>query len=303
MKIKKKKRKKYNLRLAMWGYLMILPVLLGLTIFFIIPFFQNIFYSFTDLNSFGVWNPVGFDNYKELFKDENFYLSLRNTLKYTIITVPISVLISMSIANLLNKNIKGVGIYRTLYFLPAVTMPAAVAMIWKWIYNGQYGLLNQFIMLFGGEPRAWIADNDTALLCIIVVGIWMSLGMNIVYFLAGMQSIPKQYYEAAKLDGASEIKQFFTITVPLVAPTLVFVLTTSMISSLQVFDIVFMMITKTSPALKSTQTIVYLFYQSAIDFGRKGYGAAIATILFIIIMILTFLQLKIQRKWVGGIEN
>ena len=265
--------------------------------------FQNIFYSFTDLNSFGVWNPVGFDNYKELFKDENFYLSLRNTLKYTIITVPISVLISMSIANLLNKNIKGVGIYRTLYFLPAVTMPAAVAMIWKWIYNGQYGLLNQFIMLFGGEPRAWIADNDTALLCIIVVGIWMSLGMNIVYFLAGMQSIPKQYYEAAKLDGASEIKQFFTITVPLVAPTLVFVLTTSMISSLQVFDIVFMMITKTSPALKSTQTIVYLFYQSAIDFGRKGYGAAIATILFIIIMILTFLQLKIQRKWVSGIEN
>lgn len=282
---------------------MILPVLLGLIIFFIIPFFQNIFYSFTDLNSFGIWKPIGLENYKELFKDPDFYLALKNTIKYTVFTVPLIVIISMSIANLLNKNIKGVGVYRTLYFLPAVTMPAAVAMIWKWIYNGQYGLLNQVVMMFGGEPRAWIADNDTAMWCIIVVGVWMGLGMNIVYFLAGMQSIPKQYYEAATLDGAGEIKQFFTITVPLIAPTLVFVITTSLIGSLQVFDIVFMMVSKGSPALKSTQTIVYLFYQSAVDFGRKGYGAAIATVLFIIIITFTFLQLKLQRKWVNYIEN
>lgn len=300
---KKPGKKKYNAQKVMRGYLMILPVLLGLLVFFIIPFFQNIFYSFTDLNSFGVWHPIGFDNYKELFKDPNFYAALKNTIKYTVFTVPLTVIISMSIANLLNKNIKGVGIYRTLYFLPAVTMPAAVAMIWKWIYNGQYGLLNQLAMIFGGEPRAWIADNDTAMWCIIIVGVWMGLGMNIVYFLAGMQSIPKQYYEAATLDGAGEIKQFFTITIPLIAPTLVFVLTTSLIGSLQVFDIVFMMVSKGSPALKSTQTIVYLFYQSAVDFGRKGYGAAVATVLFLIIITFTFLQLKIQRKWVNSIAN
>ncbi|MDY2927878.1 sugar ABC transporter permease, partial [Anaerococcus sp.] len=149
MKNKKTNKKRYNSQAVKWGYLMILPVLLGLTVFYIIPFFQNIFYSFTDLNSFGAWKPIGLDNYRELLADDNFYMALKNTFTYTIFTVPLSIIISMTIANLLNKNIKGIGVYRTLYFLPAVTMPAAVAMIWKWIYNGQYGLLNQLIMKFG----------------------------------------------------------------------------------------------------------------------------------------------------------
>ena len=209
----------------------------------------------------------------------------------------------MTVANLLNKNIKGIGVYRTLYFLPAVTMPAAVAMIWKWIYNGQYGLLNQLIMKFGGQPKAWLADNNTALACIIVVGIWMSLGMNIIFFLAGMQSIPKQYYEAAKLDGASGFKQFFTITFPLLSPTLLFVITKDLIGSFQVFDIIFMMINKTSPALKSSQSIVYLFYQAAVDFGRKGYGAAVATVLFVIIIVITFIQMTLQKRWINNVKN
>lgn len=303
MKNKKTNKKRYNSQAVKWGYLMILPVLLGLTVFYIIPFFQNIFYSFTDLNSFGVWKPIGLDNYRELLADDNFYMALKNTFTYTIFTVPLSIIISMTIANLLNKNIKGIGVYRTLYFLPAVTMPAAVAMIWKWIYNGQYGLLNQLIMRLGGQPKAWLADSNTALGSIIIVGIWMSLGMNIIFFLAGMQSIPKQYYEAAKLDGASGFKQFFTITFPLLSPTLLFVVTKDLIGSFQVFDIIFMMINKTSPALRSTQSIVYLFYQSAIDFGRKGYGAAVATVLFIIIIVITFIQMTIQKRWINNVKN
>lgn len=292
--------KKFKKQTVIWGILMISPIFLGILIFYIVPFIQNIFYSFTDLNSFGVWNFKGLENYAKLFSDPNFYKALKNTFVYSIITVPLSIFISLVIANLLNKPIKGIGIYRTLYFLPAVTMPAAVASIFKWIFNGQYGLLNQVIMFFGAEPKTWLVNEQTALLTVIIAGIWMSLGMNVVYFLAGMQSIPKSYYEAAQIDGASSIKQFFTITIPLLAPTLVFVLTTSIIKAFQVFDLIFMMIDKNSPAIKSTQTIVYLFYQNAIDFGKKGYGAAVATILFLIIMFITIIQFRIQEKWVSN---
>lgn len=292
--------KKFKKQTVIWGILMISPIFLGILIFYIVPFIQNIFYSFTDLNSFGVWNFKGLENYEKLFSDPNFYKALKNTFVYSIITVPLSIFISLVIANLLNKPIKGIGIYRTLYFLPAVTMPAAVASIFKWIFNGQYGLLNQVIMFFGAEPKTWLVNEQTALLTVIIAGIWMSLGMNVVYFLAGMQSIPKSYYEAAQIDGASSIKQFFTITIPLLAPTLVFVLTTSIIKAFQVFDLIFMMIDKNSPAIKSTQTIVYLFYQNAIDFGKKGYGAAVATILFLIIMFITIIQFRIQEKWVSN---
>lgn len=291
---------RFNKQTVIWGILMISPIFLGILIFYIVPFIQNIFYSFTDLNSFGVWNLKGLENYSKLFSDPDFYKALKNTFVYSIITVPLSIFISLVIANLLNKPIKGIGIYRTLYFLPAVTMPAAVASIFKWIFNGQYGLLNQVITYFGGEPKTWLVNEQTALLTVVIAGIWMSLGMNVVYFLAGMQSIPKSYYEAAQIDGAGSIKQFFTITIPLLAPTLIFVLTTSIIKAFQVFDLIFMMIDKNSPAIKSTQTIVYLFYQNAIDFGKKGYGAAVATILFLIIMLITIIQFRIQEKWVSN---
>lgn len=293
----KKVRSNLNREAIKWGFIMISPVVIGLGIFYIIPFFQNVFFSFTNLNSFGNYELVGLSNYKDILKNPDIYIALKNTFVYTIFTVPSIVIISMVIANLLNQKIKGIGIYRTLYFLPAVTMPAATAMIWRWIYNGQYGLLNQILAVFNVEPRSFLADPDTAMFALILVGVWMGIGMNVVYFLAGLQSIPKTYYEAATLDGASPVKQFFTITIPSLAPTITFVLITSFISSLQMFDLVYLMIGKNNIAIKNTMSIVYLFYQYAIDFGEKGYGAAIACILFIIILIVTFIQLKLQKKW------
>ena len=157
----KKVRSNLNREAIKWGFIMISPVVIGLGIFYIIPFFQNVFFSFTNLNSFGNYELVGLSNYKDILKNPDIYIALKNTFVYTIFTVPSIVIISMVIANLLNQKIKGIGIYRTLYFLPAVTMPAATAMIWRWIYNGQYGLLNQILAVFNVEPRSFLADPDS----------------------------------------------------------------------------------------------------------------------------------------------
>lgn len=297
MKKKTKFEKKFNFNDVKRGIIMILPVFIGLLIFYIIPFFQNIFYSFTDLNSFGKWQFVGMSNYQKILADEKFISAVKNTLIYTVFTVPLILIISMFIASLLNSKIKGIGIYRTLYFLPAVTMPAATAMIWKWLFNGQYGLVNQLFIKIGLAPQAWVADPQYARMSLIIVGVWMGLGMNIIYFLAGMQAIPKQYYEAAKLDGANAWTTFWKITLPSLKPTIFFVLVTSVIGAFQVFDIIFLMIPAKSLALDTTRSIVYIFYQYAVEFGQKGYGAAVATILFVMILIVTILQIILQKKW------
>lgn len=239
------------------------------------------------------------ENYINVFSDPKVPQALINTVKFTVISVPISIIISLFIATLLNSKIKGLSVYRTLYFLPAVTMPAAIAMMWKWLYNGQYGLLNQLLNKIGIEGHAWIADPKFAMGALIVVGIWSSLGMKIIYFLAGLQGIPKAYYEAATIDGAGPIRQFFSITLPSLTPTIFFVMITSLIGALQMFDLIFLMISKTSLAVDSTMSIVYLFYKYAFEFQEKGYASAISIVLFMIILVITAIQLKLQKKWVN----
>lgn len=165
------------------------------------------------------------------------------------------------------------------------------------VFNGQYGLVNQLFIKIGLAPQAWVADPQYARMSLIIVGVWMGLGMNIIYFLAGMQAIPKQYYEAAKLDGANAWTTFWKITLPSLKPTIFFVLVTSVIGAFQVFDIIFLMIPAKSLALDTTRSIVYIFYQYAVEFGQKGYGAAVATILFVMILIVTILQIILQKKW------
>lgn len=188
-------------------------------------------------------------------------------------------------------------IKQILFFLPAITMPAAIATMWKWLYNGQYGLINQLLNKLGLEGHAWIADPKYAMAALIIVGIWSSLGMKIIYFLAGLQGISKSYYEASTIDGAGPIRQFFTITLPLLSPTIFFVSITSLISAFQMFDIIFMMISKTGLAINSTMSIVYLFYKNAFEYLDKGYASAISILLFVIILIITIIQLKLQKKF------
>lgn len=291
--------KKSKISNYIWAAVLLAPLTVGLFIFYIIPFFQNFFYSFTNLGSFGNWSWIGLENYERLFQDQEVWTSFKNTLVYTIVSVPITIALSIAIAQLLNQQIKGKSAYRLLFFLPAITMPAAIAMIWKWIYNGQFGILNQIINFFGIDSINWISDSNFAMFALIIVGIWSGLGMNIIYFLAGLQSVPRTFYEAADIDGANPFQKFFNITLPLLSPTIFFVTITSLIKSFQMFDLLFMLISRQSNAINATKSVVYVFYQHAFEFMDKGYASAISIILFIVILIVTVIQLRLQKKWVN----
>jgi multiple sugar transport system permease protein len=281
-----------------WAYCMIAPTMLGLCIFYLWPIIQTFYFSFTKWGAFGQYAWTGLSNYKQMLHDSNLLQSFKNTGIYIIFTVPIGIFISIIVAVLLNQKIKGKSVYRTLYFLPVITMPAAIAMVWRWLYNSDYGLLNYLLSIFGIKGPQWVSDPKIALYSIIVVAIWSGIGYNMVIFLSGLQGIPKTYYEAAEMDGAGPIKVFFKITLPLLSPVIFFVTVMSLIGAFQVFDLIFMMIGTGSTALEHTQSIVYLFYQHAFVLNDKGYAAAIAVLLLIIILIITAIQMILQKKWV-----
>lgn len=267
--------------------------------FYIYPFIQNFWFSFNDVNRFNIATFTGLENYKTLLRDKELFKTLGNTLKYVLITVPVGLCFSILIASLLNSKIRGTSLYRTIYFLPSVTMSVAIALVWKWIYNGEFGILNSILGIFGIEGQNWLSNPKTALYMVMLVGIWMSVGYNMIILLAGMQGISKSYYEAAAIDGAGPLKRFFAITIPMLTPTIFFVMITSIIGGFQVFDTIYMMIGKTSLAYESTQTLVMMFYRYAFDYGQKGYAAAISIFIFAIIMLVTIFQFVMQKKWVN----
>ena len=278
-----------------WGWAFIFPTMLGLIVLNIIPIFQTIWESFFKTGDFGRGNIfIGAENYVRLLKDAEVWQSVINTFKYAIVEVPFSIALSLVLAVLLNRKMKGVSTYRTIFFLPMVAAPAAVAMVWRWLFNTEFGLLNH---VFGGNVQ-WISDPKIAVFSIAVIGIWSIIGYNMVLFLAGLQEIPRDYYEAADIDGANGIEQFFNITIPLLSPTIFFVSITRIIGGLQVFDLIFMVIDKNNPALYKTQSIVYLFYQNSFVENNKGYGSTIVVLLIAIIMVITVFQMVAQKKWV-----
>lgn len=282
----------------MWGYILVAPTVIGLLILNIIPLIQTFILSFQKTGDFGSSQWAGFENYKRLFSDQAVWQATGNTLKYVLMVIPFIIIFSLLVAVLLNQKIKGKSIYRVIYFLPMVAAPAAVAMVWKWLFNSEFGLINYLLSLIGIQGPQWVSDPNFALIAIAIVGIWSAVGYNMILLLAGLQEIPKDYYEAASIDGAGSIRQFFSVTLPLVSPSLYFVMVTSIISAFQVFDVIFMMIDKTSMAIESTQSLVYLFYQHSFTVNDKGYGSAIIMLLLAIIMVITFIQSKIEKKWV-----
>ncbi len=278
-----------------WGWAFIFPTMLGLIILNIIPIFQTIYQSFFKTGDFGKGNIfIGLDNYIKMFGDAEVWQSVINTFKYAIVEVPFSIAIALVLAVLLNRKMMGVSAYRTIFFLPMVAAPAAIAMVWRWLFNSEFGLLNH---IFGTNIN-WISDPAIAVFAIAVIGIWSIIGYNMVLFLAGLQEIPRDYYEAASIDGATGINQFFNITVPLLSPTIFFVTITRVIGGLQVFDLIFMVMDKNNPALYKTQSIVYLFYQNSFVENNKGYGSTIVVLLIAIIMVITVFQMIAQKKWV-----
>ena len=263
----------------LWGWLFILPTTIGLIVLNIIPIFQTIYQSFFKTGDFGKGNIfIGLQNYQKVFADKEIWQALINTFKYAIVEVPFSIVIALVLAVLLNRKMKGRSIYRTIIFLPMVAAPAAVAMVWRWLFNSDYGLINNVFHVHVN----WVSDPKIAVFSVAIIGVWSIIGYNMVLFLAGLQEIPRDYYEAAEIDGATGVNAFFSITIPLLSPTIFFVLVTRVIGSLQVFDLIYMVIDKSKPGLTKTQSLVYLFYKYAFINKNMGYGATIVVVLLII---------------------
>ena len=280
---------------AMWGWLFVFPTMLGLIVLNFYPILYTIYQSFFKTGDFGRGNIfVGLDNYINVLSGSEFWGSLVNTFKYAIIEVPFSIAIALVLAVLLNRKIFFRSGYRTIFFLPMVAAPAAVAMVWKFMYNQKFGLLNNLL----GTDIAWISDPRFAWISIAVIGVWSILGYNMILFLGGLQEIPHDYYEAADIDGATGVRQFFAVTIPLLSPTIFFVLQTRLIGALQVFDLPFMVMDNSNQALPKVQSVVYVFYQYAFTYNNRGYGAAIVVSMLIIILVLTKLLQATEKKWV-----
>ncbi|MBN2322701.1 MAG: sugar ABC transporter permease [Spirochaetes bacterium] len=296
--------------------LLILPTYLVLFIFIIIPIFFAFFLSFNKWNLLGSMKFVGISQYKKLFASEEFWKAVTNTFYYSFITVPVGILISLFLAMLLNSKIRGIQIYRTIYFMPVMTSVIASAFIWQWIFQSQNGILNYLIGLIGlkplswlNEPRGiltvifrsigvtipkWLGGPSVTLVAISIMTIWKNTGYYMIIFLAGLQNIPRSLYEAAEIDGAGKVKSFFAITLPILSPTTYFVLIMSVIVSFQVFEQV--AVTTQGGPLNSSLVLVYFIYQKAFKFLEVGYASSAAFILFAIVLALTFFQVKLLGK-------
>lgn len=281
-----------------WAYLMIAPTIIGLLVLNIYPFFKTILLSLYKSEGLGAAKYVGLKNYIKMFSDSQIWQSTWNTLYYMLLTVPIGIMIALILAVLLNSKIKGRDVYRGIYFMPMIVAPAAIAMVWKWIFNADVGVLNQFLRLFGESNVNWLSDPNTAIVSCAVIGIWSSVGYDLVLILAGLQTIPQTYYEACDLDGANAIQRFFHITVPLISPTLFFVVIMRVMTAIKQFDTVYLLITARNPAYKKTITLMVLFYREAFEKFNKGYASAIVLWSFVIIMMITAFQLWAEKKLV-----
>jgi len=282
----------------LWGYIFVAPLILGIAVFYMWPVIQTFYFSFTEWGAFNKYSWSGLKNYERLLQDKVLWGAFRNTLLFVVWSVPLTVIFSIIVAALLNQKVRGLTIYRTLYFLPVVTMPAAVSIVWKWLYNGDYGFINYILSFFNIKGPTWLSDPKFALYAVIVVAVWMAIGNNMIILLSGLQGISSSYYEAAELDGAGPFYKFFNITLPLLTPTIFFVMVMQLISAFQMFDLIFMMIGDKSIAIESAQTVVFIFYKYAFLDNAKGYASTIAIVLLVVILIITAIQMKLQKKWV-----
>lgn len=279
-----------------WAYAFIAPSILGLIVLNIIPFLQSVGLSLHDKHS----GTLGVDNYIRMFTEDTlFWRSNLNTLLFTVITVPLGIALSLLLAVLLNRNIKGRNLYRGIFFLPLVCAPAAIAMVWKWVvFNSQTGFLNHMLSLLGVAGPSWLSDPKVVMSSISIVAIWGSVGYDMVLLLAGLQGISRTYYEAALIDGAGSLQQFRFITVPLLTPTLFFVIIMRIMNAVRQFDLSFMFVRDTDPAFPSVQTLLYLFYRETYIKLNSNYGSAIVLWTMVLILLLTALQFLGEKKWV-----
>jgi multiple sugar transport system permease protein len=282
------------------AYIFLAPALSAILLFFFIPVIAALFISFTDfdiygLNDFSSTRFVGIKNYINLFNDPLFWKALGNTFFYVIIAAPLSIAVSLGAALLLNsKFVKFKGIFRLSYFLPVVTTLIAVSIIWRFIYHPKFGILNYLLNYFNINSVDWLGDPNIALPAIIIMSVWKNFGYNMIIFIAGLQNIPQYLYEAAEIEGANGWQKFKSITIPMLAPTTLFISIITMIGFFQLFAEPYVM-TQGGP-LNSTLSIVLYMYNEGFKWWNMGYSASIAFVLFFIIFIATLIQFKIQKN-------
>lgn len=284
------------------AYLMIAPMVVGILVFFLIPTVWSIYLSFTEGPDYVNYSFVGLKNYRTLLApNSDMWQELLNTFYYAFVSVALSMVLSVLLANALNQDIKCRSLFRVIYFLPSVTMAAAVGMVWRSLLNSQYGIVNQALKAVGIPGPKWLTDPRFMMLGVIIVGVWSSAGYNMIILLAGLKNIPKVYYEAAQIDGASAFRQFTNVTIPLLSPVLFFVSITSLMGGFKAFDVIYTLAGSGATADKFMQyyrTMVYGIYEKGFLYHKLGIATSESVILLAIILVLTLVQFRLQNKWV-----
>lgn len=287
-----------------WGLLLAGPYIFGLLVFAAGPILFSWAITLFHWDNVGAPSFAGVGNWTRLAGDADFWRAVGNTLYFVAGSVPIGVALSLLLAIAIDRPLYGIGVIRTCVFLPVITSTVAVALVWTWFYDPNFGILNYLISLAADalglgpvKPIEWLNNPSTAMGAIIAMSIWKSLGYNMVIFLAALQGVPRHLYEAAELDGAGPVGRFLHVTLPSISPITFFVVVVSLIGSFQVFDQVYIMAREGRPA-GSTMTIVYYLYKHAFDRGEMGYASTIGTFLFALILVVTGIQLALQKRWV-----
>ncbi|MEK0316623.1 carbohydrate ABC transporter permease [Cohnella sp. 56] len=283
-----------------WGYLFITPQILGLLAFTLFPVVTSLYLCFVHWDFTSPAQAAGLDNFETIFHEELFYKGIVNTFLIAIGVVPMTVLLSLALALLTNGKMRGLAIYKAALFLPMVTSSAAVILVWYWIYAPDIGLLNYFLGKLGVKGPDWLTEPFWARAAIVLMLTWQGMGYYYIIFLAGLKGIPRDYYEAAEIDGANPLQRFLRITVPLLSPTTFFIVVTMLISCFNAFQEPFIL-TKGGPNF-STYNIVMYVYDLAFRYFRMGEAAVVSVVMVAIIGLITFIQFRLSRRWVTYLD-
>ena len=291
------KRKGLNrkTREGLIGYAFASLWLIGIAVFTVYPLLTSFYYSFTNYNMIDQPTFIWFTNYQLLLKDDLFWKGLGNTMFQVIVGTAFSIVVGILVACVLNKPIKGIGIWRTIFYLPNVVSSVAMALLWTWIFNKDFGLLNQFLGIFGIPEINWLGDERLVKISLILMSAW-GAGVTALFFLGAMKGIPNHLYEAADIAGVPKFRQFFSITIPLITPTILFMLVTSIIGNFQYFMMAYIMVGK-GPN-NSAYYLAYYLYDKAFTYNQLGYASAISWVMFIIVIIIVGIIVKTSKKWV-----
>ncbi len=290
--------KEYSASETRWAWLFLAPCLLGLIVFTYLPVLASLGLSFSYWNLLGTPRWVGLENYTTVLSDPLFWKSFGTTCWFVLGSGVLELVLSLMLAVWLNRAVRGQTFFRTAYFLPFITPMVSVALVWGWLYDPSYGLINWVLQQAHliGKPIPWLYDPHTALWAVIILRVWKDIGYNMVIFLAGLQAVPLSLYESAHLDGASAWRMFWRITLPMITPTLFFVGMMTLINGFQAFDSVYLL-TQGGPE-HSTELLVYWMFKNAFEFYKIGPASAIAYILFVVILVLTLMQWQLRKRWV-----